>query len=373
MKKLPGLFLLLSLMFGLGACMPTETPTPVLATFTAVPTATMPPPTDTPLPPTDTPLPPTATPLPPTDTPISPTDTPVPPTNTPIPPTATPLPPLPTPAFFEQLDEPWHLIGSYVNAINRGEYSRAYGYWETPTQTLAQFRAGFADTQSVVAVVQPPIAWNGAAGSQYTTIATALLATHTDGSRHNFVGCYVLRRTNPAMVGHPTPWSIQNAQMRVVNKARLNARLLADACTDLEPATPLVPYDNRDDAIGLLTSYYNAINLHDYARAYSYWETPPQDYDTFVAGFADTDSVLLAVKVPIFVEGAAGSRYTSIPALLLATHTDASKHNFLGCFVAHSVNPALSPGGAPWGLANARVAATPHNRADAWQLGGACP
>ncbi|NOZ71644.1 MAG: hypothetical protein GXP38_06985, partial [Chloroflexi bacterium] len=250
MKKLFVLFALLSLTLWLGGCMPLETATPsVLATFTPLPaTATpLPPPSATPTSaPSSTP-----TPLPPTDTPVPPTDTPV-PTATPLPPTATPLPPAPTPAFFEQLDEPWHLIGSYVNAINRGEYNRAYGYWETPRQTLAQFKAGFVDTKSVVAVVQPPIAWEGAAGSQYTTMATALLATHTDNSRHSFIGCYVLRRTNPAMVGYPTPWAIANAKMRAVNKKRLNTRLLADACADLAPTTPLVPYDNRDDAIGLL-------------------------------------------------------------------------------------------------------------------------
>ena len=44
--------------------------------------------------------------------------------------------------------------------------------------------------------------------------------------------------------------------------------------------------DNRSSAADLVRSLYNAINLHDYARAYDYFSTPPaKDFGTFQAGF----------------------------------------------------------------------------------------
>jgi len=204
------LFLLFIIVILLAACqVPTPpTTTPLLATFTPVPA------TATPVPATDTPLPSTNTPLPPTNTPA-------PPTNTPPPATATPLP-FTLPPFFEQRDTAVNVLTSYVNAINRREFARAYAYWENPPQSFAEFSASFADTVSVLLVISPPTGYEGAAGSQYTTIPTLLMATHTDGSEHFFRGEYVTRRTNPDMVGHPTDWAIFQASMDEVLGATLN-------------------------------------------------------------------------------------------------------------------------------------------------------
>ena len=41
-------------------------------------------------------------------------------------------------------------------------------------------------------------------------------------------------------------------------------------------------------------------------------------------------------------EGAAGSTYVSVPAVLVATHTDRSVHRFYGCYVMRRVNPGIS-------------------------------
>src|SRR6266487_1955902 len=59
---------------------------------------------------------------------------------------------------YENLQDPADLIASYYNAINRKEYQRAYGYWESPPDgaSLAQFAQGYADTTAVMLVIHPP-------------------------------------------------------------------------------------------------------------------------------------------------------------------------------------------------------------------------
>jgi hypothetical protein len=81
--------------------------------------------------------------------------------------------------------------------------------------------------------------------------------------------------------------------------------------------------------------------------------------------------VLLAVRPPTFIEGAAGSQYASIPTLLVVTHGDDSQHSFVGCYVARRANPGIQ--GAPtdgWSLFDATVSVT--GSTDAGQLEQAC-
>lgn len=134
------------------------------------------------------------------------------------------------------------------------------------------------------------------------------------------------------------------------------------------------PYDNREDPVSLLASYYDAVNRQEYRRAWEYWENPPSSsYEEFVTGYGETAHVLLVVSPPTHIEGAAGSQYVSIPTLLISTHIDGSQHNFVGCYVARRANPDIE--GAPadgWLLFSATVAATPGNTSDATLLAQAC-
>ena len=98
---------------------------------------------------------------------------------------------------------PITLLASFYDAINRKEYPRAYGYWESPPNgaTEPQFAAGFADTSSVLVGVRPPIRFDGAAGSQYAPLPSILIAQHADQSKAVFAGCYTARRVNPGISG----------------------------------------------------------------------------------------------------------------------------------------------------------------------------
>lgn len=322
-----------------------SSPTSVIATMTPAPPGA----TATPEPPTPTPEP--ATPAPSTPTPEPPTPTPEPPAPTPI--------FFPPPPFFEQRDSAVNLLSSYINAINRREFARAYAYWEDAPQSFADFSAGFADTLHVDLILVPPVGYEGAAGSQYTRIPTLLLATHSDGREERFRGEYVARRTNPDMVGHPTDWAIYEATMKKVKGATLNPWL-----SDTPPAPP-PPYDVRSDGVSLLASYYNAINRGEYDRALSYWQTPPQPLAEFSAGFAHTLWVTLVLIPPQEETAVAGKLRAHIPTFLLALHDDGSRHYYTGCFVSERAPAADAT------IASARVVEVA--TANAHQMLDVCP
>jgi hypothetical protein len=89
---------------------------------------------------------------------------------------------------------------------------------------------GYAETAFVFLVVRPPARVEGAAGSAYAGIPTLLIATHTDGSQHAFMGCYVGRRASPGTRAANEGWALYSA---VVNAAPGNAAdvtLLTQVC-----------------------------------------------------------------------------------------------------------------------------------------------
>jgi hypothetical protein len=334
-------------------CLP-ATPGPLEVPVTVVVTATPPPETATPPPPE-----------PPSPTPV-PT---APPEPTAPPPTAAPT--LEPEQLYEDRGSPVSLLASYYNAVNRREYARAWGYWGSPPNpSYEDFVQGYADTAAVLLVVRPPTVFEGAAGSVYAEVAVLLVATHVDGSRHAFVGCYATRQDNPFIEGAREGWWLHSAEVAPTPGDSTDATLLLGACAPPPPDAPA--YEDRETPAALLASYFNAIDRGEYARAWGYWENPPNpSYEDFVQGYADTVAVLLAIRPPTFFEGAAGSVYVSVPTLLVATHADSSRHAFVGCYTARRSNPALDPA-AQWSLFSATVAPALANATDLTLLLGAC-
>jgi hypothetical protein len=100
--------------------------------------------------------------------------------------------------------------------------------------------------------------------------------------------------------------------------------------------------DDRSDPAAILRSYYNAVNRREYARAWSYFgdEKPAADYAAFVAGYADTAAVELALG-PVTTEGAAGSIYGTVPVAIAATGPDGAPRVFAGCYTTRQIQPAI--------------------------------
>lgn len=286
---------------------------------------------------------------------------------------ATPTPPV-GPSYDDQSD-PVAALASLYDAINRGEFARAYDYWEEPpAASVEDFEAGYADTAAVQLVVGVPVVEDPGAGNVFAAIPSLLVSTHTDGSQETFVGCYTMHTTNPDVdPGEDAgKWRIRSAEVAPASGNETSQ--LESACADYAPVTDAGEYVNRESGVGVVASLFNAINRGAFEEAYGYWEEAPggQTEQEFEEGYADTEDVAVAVIPPTFIEGAAGSLYASIPTLLTVTKTDGSTAYFAGCYVTRRTNEGVSadPDAVLWRLYRGDVASVPD--ADAARLVGVC-
>ena len=99
--------------------------------------------------------------------------------------------------------------------------------------------------------------------------------------------------------------------------------------------------DDRSSAADVVRSLYNAINRHEYARAYDYFAIPPaKNYAIYEAGFAETDHVDVLLG-EASQDGAAGKTYYSIPTAIKSTDTKGNTKYFAGCYTVVAVNGSI--------------------------------
>jgi hypothetical protein len=114
------------------------------------------------------------------------------------------------------------------------------------------------------------------------------------------------------------------------------------------------------DAEAVVRAYYAAINARDYQRAYAAWgsDGPPgrPTLRTFESGFARTDSVHVVLGHPGRIEGAAGSRYVTIPVRVRAFERGIRPREYAGSFtVRRSVVPGADAADRQWHLYSASL------------------
>jgi hypothetical protein len=128
--------------------------------------------------------------------------------------------------------------------------------------------------------------------------------------------------------------------MRLVTGLALIWLGLAPAMAGEAAAPP--PYsDDRSDAGAVVRSFYNAVNRHEFARAWSYFGKPPsKDFDAFVKGYDDTAFVDVFTG-RINSEGAAGSTYAQVAVAIRATGKSGETKVFAGCYTVKAVNPQI--------------------------------
>lgn len=93
-------------------------------------------------------------------------------------------------------NDPVSALSAYYNAINARNYEQAYGVWETAPSAYDSFVRGFADTQRVRLLIEPPARVEGAAGSLYAHVPTIVVTETRTGRERFFAGCYVMRKSN---------------------------------------------------------------------------------------------------------------------------------------------------------------------------------
>jgi hypothetical protein len=99
--------------------------------------------------------------------------------------------------------------------------------------------------------------------------------------------------------------------------------------------------DDRSTPESVISSYYNAINRAEYARAYSYFgmgDAP--SYDSWEFGYSDTSHVEVSFGQSA-QEGAAGSMYWTLPVKLDVTATEGQHSYFAGCYTLRLAQPAI--------------------------------
>jgi hypothetical protein len=108
-------------------------------------------------------------------------------------------------------------------------------------------------------------------------------------------------------------------------------------------------------ALAVLRGYYAALNAREYARAYDAWgdDGPPgrPTRAAFAAGFAATDSAHVVLGTPGRVEGAAGSRYLSVPVTVHAFERGGREVEYEGTYtLRRTVVPGAGAAARRWHL-----------------------
>lgn len=116
--------------------------------------------------------------------------------------------------------------------------------------------------------------------------------------------------------------------------------------------------DDRSDAASLVRSLYNAVNRHEYARAFDYFSKPPaKSFETYVKGYEGTEFVDVITGKAV-ADGAAGSTFYSVPTVIRAKDAKGGLSYFSGCYVVRAVNGSVQdPPNRPLQIESAKLKA----------------
>jgi hypothetical protein len=251
------------------------------------------------------------------------------------------------------------VIVSLFNAINRREYARAYDYWINPATAVGDFTAyasGYQDT-AWVNLAFGQITASHAAGQIYYTVPVILKTTARNNTQANYAACYLVHESQPANFGAP-PFNAMGIDRGSAEPADLHASdasTLATACSAYPTGPSPVPVsggslnidknnflDSRSGPIETVSSLLNAINLKQYVRAYSYFQSPadfPGPYAPYAAGYSGTESIT-ATFGRVQSDAAAGSLYYKVPLAMQVLTTSATTQTFVGCYTLRLGQPA---------------------------------
>jgi hypothetical protein len=300
------------------------------------------------------------------------------------------------PGYLDDRSTPQGVILSLYNAINRHEYLRAYSYWENTAQDLPsfeQFQQGYQTTASVE-VSLGLVGGDAGAGQMYYTLPVVLKSESTSGDLQTYAGCYTLHLSQPGFQGEPPfqPLAVRAGSLQSEDNASDTAALLAHGCDDVAtgPVPILSPQpttsptgvdasiylDDRSGPTQVIRSLFNAVNRKEYVRAYSYWETDSPDLPTlgdFQSGYADTDSVTVALG-DAMADAGAGQLHYALPVALTSVSNGGATQYFVGCYVLHLSQPAIQgiPPFQPLAIQSAQVGSVDSLTAATGQLPHAC-
>ncbi len=134
--------------------------------------------------------------------------------------------------------------------------------------------------------------------------------------------------------------------------------------------------DDRSTPAALMLSYFNAINRHEYLRAYSYYTnfTEIGSLEQFTDGYSDTQSVSVVIG-DIYNEGAAGSIYSTVPVIINTASNTGTVQKYSACYVLRLPQPGNfgEPPITPRHIERSTAQSVPLATPDAEVLAAACP
>ena len=137
-----------------------------------------------------------------------------------------------TAVYLDNRSGPVELVSSFVNALNRKEYLRAYSYFENPDAlgSYAAFAQGYAGTQAVR--LATGAVTNDAGAGQINYAVPVTFKVDTTSGKQTFVGCYRLHLSQPAVQATPPfrPLGIQVISVQQVAETADSAALMSRAC-----------------------------------------------------------------------------------------------------------------------------------------------
>lgn len=284
------------------------------------------------------------------------------------------------PDYLDDRSTATGLMQSYFNAINRSEYLRAYSYWRDPAGThgsFEQFQAGYENTHNVT-LQFGQIGGDVGAGQMYYSVPMLITEQANAGTSKSYAACYILHLSQPTFQEPPFQGlTIERGKATVIGSADNANNALATACSgpDYPAGNPINPppvtntndiskdnyLDDRSDPVLVLSSLFNAINRHEYARAYGYWDAPSGSanlptYENFKNGYANTKTVEFLAGV-VSADAGAGQRYYSVPVVLSAQLENGTQQTFSGCYFLHMSAASIqaTPPFSPLAIRSAKI------------------
>jgi len=260
-------------------------------------------------------------------------------------------------------------LTNYYNAINLRNYQTSYAMLVNPSQTYANYSAGFANTQEVIPYL-------GAAqnlGSGLVGVPSVLQSRDGYGALSWYYGCFTLSGTYSWRIERASLHAITGTGSYLDNPTILAYLAINCAQTTWTLPTPTYIVDDSTTAPprNLMVYYYSLINTRQYNDAYKSWMyplpgpqpngAPAQDYrpyaSYFAAGYANTAYVDYYLGAYNYMGAAAGHAYLNgvLPMILIGQHTDGSVSAYHGCYVIGNSSEQISG----WGIVSGTFLALP--------------
>ena len=136
--------------------------------------------------------------------------------------------------YLDNRSDPIATVSSYLNALNRKEYVRAYSYAQNPAAefgSYSNYEAGYTDTD-VITVTFGTVLSDAGAGNLNYKVPLAMRVLSTAATTQTFVGCYSLHLSQPGVQGvYPfQPMGLTGGKFKTVANNVDTHPLLATDC-----------------------------------------------------------------------------------------------------------------------------------------------